>query len=308
MKILAAFDGSEPSRHALAFLRRLPLPSEREVVLLWVAERPDAFLPRSLVGVETAHEILEEAHQSHRRTIAAALAAEAKAFERDGWQVDQQVIDGNPADRITALGTEQQAQWITVGAQGANGAHRVRLGHVAASVVKHAPCSVLVVRALAETPTGVVDLVVPAPEATLKILLAYDGSAPSEAALSLLESLPLGEHSEVTVLTVLELMSMFGADVQQRLSELWDVEKREADLALSKAAERLRMATPNVQTLLHESEHETQSILDATSELEAHLLVIGYEGRTAIQRFLVGSNTIRAIHDAPCSVLVVRAR
>lgn len=56
------------------------------------------------------------------------------------------LIEGNPKTDIVETAHEQNADLIVVGSHGATGITRLLLGSVAEAVVRHARCSVLVVR------------------------------------------------------------------------------------------------------------------------------------------------------------------
>ncbi len=48
------------------------------------------------------------------------------------------------------------------------------------------------------------------------------------------------------------------------------------------------------------------TIVDVAEEEGYDLIVIGNKGRSAINRFLLGSVTSKVVHHAPCNVLLVR--
>ena len=51
-----------------------------------------------------------------------------------------------------------------------------------------------------------------------------------------------------------------------------------------------------------------QEIIDAATETNADLIVIGNHGRTGLARLMVGGTTERVVRHAPCPVLVIRER
>jgi len=73
----------------------------------------------------------------------AALRAETTAA---GLDAEIEVTEGAPTSRLAARARELGASLIVVGTHGRRGAARAALGSVAESIVKEAPCSVLVVR------------------------------------------------------------------------------------------------------------------------------------------------------------------
>ena len=69
-----------------------------------------------------------------------------QAMKRAGAVGEARVLDGAPADAIVACAAEAGAEVIVVGTHGRTGFMRVALGSVAEQVIRHAACSVLVVR------------------------------------------------------------------------------------------------------------------------------------------------------------------
>ena len=58
---------------------------------------------------------------------------------------------------------------------------------------------------------------------------------------------------------------------------------------------------------LHREEPAPPAILRAASELPAHLIVLGTQGRTGVSRMALGSVAEAVVRAAPCSVLAVRS-
>ncbi len=52
--------------------------------------------------------------------------------------------------------------------------------------------------------------------------------------------------------------------------------------------------------------HPADAILRRAEEVEADMIVVGSRGEGAIDRLRHGSTSTRVLHEAPCSVLVVR--
>ncbi len=64
-----------------------------------------------------------------------------------GRTVGFRLLHGEAAEVVTDLATAEHADLVAIGTHGRRGLRRVLLGSVAAAVVRHAPCSVLVTRA-----------------------------------------------------------------------------------------------------------------------------------------------------------------
>lgn len=54
-------------------------------------------------------------------------------------------------------------------------------------------------------------------------------------------------------------------------------------------------------------QHPADAILERAREVDADVIVVGSRGEGAIDRLRHGSTSTRVIHDAPCSVLVVKS-
>jgi nucleotide-binding universal stress UspA family protein len=61
---------------------------------------------------------------------------------------------GDPAGEIVRIATEEQAEMIVLGTHGRTGMTRLLMGSVAESIVRRAPCPVLVYRETAQKLTG----------------------------------------------------------------------------------------------------------------------------------------------------------
>jgi nucleotide-binding universal stress UspA family protein len=80
-----------------------------------------------------------------RGAVEAAERAGAAAHE-SGVDASSEVRRGNPADEICAAAEEAGADMVVIGAHGWGVSRRLFFGSVSATVLHHAPCSVLVVR------------------------------------------------------------------------------------------------------------------------------------------------------------------
>ena len=127
-RILIGYDGSECSRRALEFAASLA-DDQDEVILATVA--PVSFGgPDPLFGDEQKR-LLEEG-----KGLLAAQGVDAGTIGP---------LDEDAASGLVRTAKETGADLIVVGTHGLGTLRRLALGSVAASVVQHATCSVLVV-------------------------------------------------------------------------------------------------------------------------------------------------------------------
>jgi nucleotide-binding universal stress UspA family protein len=74
------------------------------------------------------------------------LMRAAAAAEGDDVEIETVSRQGDPAQVLADVATEENAQLIIVGDRGLSGVQRFLLGSVSHKVSHHAPCSVLIVR------------------------------------------------------------------------------------------------------------------------------------------------------------------
>jgi nucleotide-binding universal stress UspA family protein len=100
---------------------------------------------RTILGMtefgSDAH-FVEREYADERAKAEERLAQELKEAGADGGII---VTDGNPAADLVLKAADLDADLVVVGAVGRGALERLRIGRVAVKVVRHAPCSVLVV-------------------------------------------------------------------------------------------------------------------------------------------------------------------
>ena len=136
-RILVAFDGSDPARHALDAALDLARDLDAGVEVLAVG----GHLPRYGATVGEVDDALTERDAFFDRVLAEArtLAAER------GLEITTTFHPGHPAEEIVRHGQATGTDLIVVGHRG-HFLHGFPLGSTAARVTRHAHCPVLVDR------------------------------------------------------------------------------------------------------------------------------------------------------------------
>lgn len=147
----------------------------------------------------------------------------------------------------------------------------------------------------------------------MRILLAVDRSSVSKASAQFLRTLKFPPGSELYILHVLSLDQVDESVLGDSLSvpEQIDVIRGQLTVAgeklLAQTAELFHDAPVTVHTNLREGIPGAE-ILAVIDERRIDLAVLGVRGRSKIEEFLMGSVSEWVLHDAPCSVMLVRPR
>ena len=148
MKILLAVDGSECSQAATrAVISQFPR-DRAEVRVVHADDWPNR-LPTSLAfaeGPAAASDVLEMRDERLRQGEELVSRA-AQQLQAAGFQTSTEVRNGDARHAILDVAAEWGPDVIVLGSHGRRGMDRFLLGSVSESVVRHALCSVEIVRA-----------------------------------------------------------------------------------------------------------------------------------------------------------------
>jgi nucleotide-binding universal stress UspA family protein len=136
-KILIATDGSERNRPAIDEALRIGRACGSTVIAVFVIET-SALESAAGAGVGTDTWTLMQSE-------AASSLAHVKS-QAQGVSLETAVLEGKPATEILKFANEQGVDLIVLGTQGKRGIERFLLGSVAETVIRSAPCRVLVVK------------------------------------------------------------------------------------------------------------------------------------------------------------------
>jgi len=146
----------------------------------------------------------------------------------------------------------------------------------------------------------------------MKILLAVDGSACSDSAVSEVAARPWPEGSQIKVLSAFEMPLPATPDgwtlPANYFQELDIVVRKQAELIVERALEILKNKL--AENIVVEGDCLPGSpravILDEAKSWGADLIVVGSHGYRTWERFLLGSVSQSVVSHAKCSVEVVR--
>jgi nucleotide-binding universal stress UspA family protein len=141
----------------------------------------------------------------------------------------------------------------------------------------------------------------------LKWLLATDGSTEAAAALEFVHHLPLPAGSAVHVISVVQPQAIPVHAVHvPTLEKIQEYEQQQAREAIADAEQRLQREGLVVSTAVPMG-NAAAEIIRAADDFDADLIVVGSQGLTGLEGFLVGSVARNVARHARRPVLVGRA-
>jgi nucleotide-binding universal stress UspA family protein len=216
------------------------------------------------------------------------------ATELGAKKVSGMLAHGTPWAEITRKLEQQAFDLCVIGTHGRTGLKRIFLGSVAEKVVRHAPCSILVVRPGSQ------------PKPFAHVLCATDFSKSAHRAADLATEM-VASAGTITLLHVLEVPVAASGEVP--LGEYAKALDQRASEALAAEAARLKSRTDKriaMSSRVGYAGAETLRAIDADPSID--LVVMGSHGRTGIARVLLGSVAEKVVRHAQCPVLIARDR
>lgn len=158
----------------------------------------------------------------------------------------------------------------------------------------------------------------------MKLLISYEGSNCAEAALDDLVRAGLPDKGEAIVITVAEVwlpppnldekVTGIKLDAEteriiQKHREMAAHEIKEAAKLADRAKERLRLILPQWE-IRTEATYGSPAweIIARAAKFKPDLIVAGSHGRSALERFFLGSISQKVLTEAHCSVRIARGR
>lgn len=278
----------------------LGLPSDAEVFVLYVMEplhyliTPVVPPPYTIEWHRVEHELQVEAEEEATQAVQQAEQILANA----GVSINSIIGEGFPADEIISTAKEIGADLTVVGSKGLTASRLFMLGSVSQKVIKYAPCSVLLAK--------------PAPQPdeprVARVILATDGSENAIEAARFLSSFHLADDAEIILLNVVQQLrgiSRFSS-AQPAMEQIRQSRLENAQRLLQDTQSYLGTGA-KATTVIREGDPAEQ-ILQASSENNADLIVVGSKGLGGIKLFLLGSVSQRVCRYSDRSVLLVKMR
>ncbi|HEX6230999.1 MAG TPA: universal stress protein [Actinomycetota bacterium] len=267
-RVLVGTDGSARAEEAVRQGARLTAVTGGALEVVYVLD----------TGRAHDEDVRREAEEALAR--ASSLAAEA------GSEADVRIVAGDPAEALVTEAEEAGVDLVCLGPDTGLLGGAIRIGHVAAHVMRNAVWSVLLARR-SEVPGF------PA-----QILCGVDGSEASVETAMLAARIASASGARLRLLHVIPVFR--GGDTE------WTLDEDEAsppELEPSVVAASSRGVVPLREMAMGRPEH---AIVASAAREETDLLVVGHRGVKGVRRVLLGSVSEYCAVHAPCSVLVAR--
>jgi nucleotide-binding universal stress UspA family protein len=268
-RVLAATDGSPRAEEAARQAARLCVATGAPLEVVFV--------------VDTTHP-----HQADVEAEGeAALARGARVAGEIGVQAPTRLVAGEPAAAIVEEAREHGVDLVAVGPDAGVLGGAIRVGHVAAHVVREAPCSVLLAREAGR-------------DFPQRIACGIDGSEGSVATAGLAAAIAAATGAELRLLHVVPIFR--GDNAEWTLDE---DEPSPPEIEPSVHAAVARGVIPVREMAMGRPE---SAIVAAAARDGTDLVVVGHRGVAGVTRVLLGSVSEHVTTHARCSVLVARPR
>lgn len=205
----------------------------------------------------------------------------------------------NVPETIVSFAAGIGADLITLATHGRSGFKKFVLGSVTEKVLRTSPCAVLVV------PPHAPDAVPRASIAYQRVVCPVDFSKASRHTLDIAASLAAESGGRLSVAHIVEIPAELSDLATPGLAEYRAMCFEQARRCLKTLTAPLRPSCGVDELLL--AGKPSREILRLADEQQADVIVMGVQGRGAIDRMLFGSVTQRVVRQAACPVLTVPA-
>lgn len=282
MRILIGYDGSEGADAALDDLQRAGLPEEAEAHIVSVAEV--WFIEHNPAAYEVASSSYEHGIKEAEELAGRAIKRVQAKFPN--WRLSPHALTGSPTEALLAEANEWKPDMIVIGSHGRSALGRLIFGSVSQKLVTEAPCSVRVARG--NLPLG---------NPGVRILIGFDGSPDSEAAVRTVAGRNWPANSEVRIVTSVDSPFMNRPPTEDYLGRVREIQAR--------ANAELEGAGLSTSTTIKEV-NPKRALVEEAKEWDADSIFLGARDVRKTEGLLLGSVAAAVSARAHCSVEVVR--
>lgn len=292
-KVLLPLDITHPVDATVKQVESLVPLADKEVHVLYVNEAWPAY--ENVIG--TAGDFADDWRHKLESKAKDVFSHVAELLKGKCASFSSEIVTGPPAMMIESVSRDEHIDLTAVSPGKHTAVEQFFIGSVSAAVVKHCRGIILVCRGSGNG------------TATRNVVIGLDGSPNSKEALKRSIDVFALKNSDIKISLVhavdvadpVKFISPieFISSIEQNL--LMEGEQILADGKRTLADHGIK----NVDMLLKPGKPAKQ-ILEAVDAVKADLLIVGAEGRTAVQHFLMGSVSQRVSMHASCPVAVFK--
>ncbi len=279
---------------------QLAIPTARAAgAKIWLTHANEVGLdhrhwPDLPIGAQSAVRALRKRLRGRFENSMQALEAEREECENVGVECQLLCEEGQAWETILQAAVSTDAELIIVGdPAGAGGMPQRLLGSTSERVVRHAPCSVLVVCGRVRQDYGGARIVVGvdfSKSGLEAIRWARDVAQVTDGEITLIHVVPHPRLSSVMRQEWTGLLEGVGAAARARMTRIAAVEGLPTDTKIEVRDGPIG-----------------KCLCDATAEAEADLLFVGTRGQDRLRGVLLGSTSQYCLHYSPVPVLTARS-
>jgi nucleotide-binding universal stress UspA family protein len=285
MKILIEHDGSRRAKSAIEDLQIAGLPREVKVKIVSVVEPIIPVCIPEAAWLTVSPQVTEHVIQQSKFAIKAACERLNELFPY--WELDYAVYQGKTERGIIELTEKWKPDLVVLGPINRSELGRLIFGSLSRSIVDRSSCSVRVAR-----PIDTQDVTM------LRLLIGFDGSAGSAAAVSEVASRCWSRGTQVRIVSGFQSSFVLSRESENIGGSL-------GHMRLRVAVGMLRAAGLEVSTVIRDGSPR-QVILDEAANYGAHSIFIGNGNHSGFRRHIFGSTAATIASNAKCTVEVVR--
>ena len=286
-----ATDFSKPGKLVIPYAFKLALLLNLRLTILHVVKAPPGFEQWS----PAAHRSL----QSLKTKALLELGRVVRLANENGLMADHRLQVGIPQDSILEGAHSSDIALIAMGTHGKTGLDRFRLGSVAESILRQAPCPVLTVHASVTSRTSVN----PSRMSLSRLLVATDFSVSSKAALRTAVVLAKRLNARVVLVHAAEP----SGSLQSGPLRIDEFSRKRYARQLQRIISASRADEVSTDEVVITG-NPVEVILGQAKQQKVDLIIVGTHGRRGMKRHMLGSVAEGVVRGAACPVLVVRTQ
>jgi len=287
-RVLATTDLSAPARHAAERAALVAKDAGAKLGLVHVIDDPAMGRLRSLLA-ESGDDVEPRIRQALGRDV--TRLGEHLA-QRHGVSAQTDVVTGALIASILGHAAANRADLLVLGARGASFMRHLMLGSTAERLIRRSDRPLLVVKQ-------------PPHDSYRRALVAVDFSRSSLATLAMARA--VAPKADLTLLHAYEVPFEDGmrlADVSEdALLHYQGVARQRASVDMRAFLQSSGLDRAEVPTAILKGD-PTLRIIEQEQELDCDLIVIGKQGETVIEEFLLGSVTKHVLQQSQSDVLI----